>query len=189
MKTELGMIINLIIFLLVSGLFVSFSWRSLRNPDSHGFFRFFALEGILVLILINFPYWHQDILSPKQMLSWALFSASIFFVIRGYLQLRIQGGNRSADINPENLAFENTGKIITDGIYRHIRHPMYSSLLLLTWGALLKHITVSWSLIALATSIFLITTAKKEERENNLYFGEPYEKYMRKSKMFIPYLF
>jgi len=183
------MIINLIIFLLLSGLFVSFSWRSLRNPDSHGFYRFFALEGILILILINFPYWHEDMLSPMQIFSWALFAVSVVFVSKGYLRLRNEGGSRSADINPENLTFENTGRIITEGIYRQIRHPMYSSLLLLTWGTLLKHITISGSLIALVASLFLIAAVKKEERENIQYFGKAYGKYMGKTKMFIPYLF
>ena len=179
----------MVVFIVFSGFFVSFSRRALRNPGSHGFYRFFALEGILVLILLNFPYWHEDMLSPKQMLSWALFAVSIMFVIKGYQQLRKEGGTRSADINPENLTFENTGKIITDGLYRHIRHPMYSSLLLLTWGTLLKHITISGSLIALVSSLFLIATAKKEEQENIMYFGEAYGEYMRKTKMFIPYLF
>ena len=188
MQTE-SIIINLVVFFLVSAFFIGFSRRPLRNPNSHGFYRFFALEGILLLILINFPYWHQDMLSPKQMISWALFTVSILFVIQGYSQLRKEGGNRSADFNPENLNFENTGRIVTEGIYRHIRHPMYSSLLILTWGALLKHITVPASIIALTTSLFLIATAKKEERENNLYFGTAYKEYMRKTKMFIPYIF
>lgn len=189
MQTELTGILNLLIFFLVSGFLASFSRRPLRNPDSHGFYRFFALEGILILILINFPYWHEDMLSGKQLLSWALLSVSILFVVQGYSQLRKEGGERSADIHPENLTFENTGKIVTAGIYKHIRHPMYSSLLLLTWGTLLKHITGAAILVSLITSLFLIVTAKKEERENILYFGAAYLKYMRKTKMFIPYLF
>ncbi|MEN8142930.1 MAG: methyltransferase, partial [Thermodesulfobacteriota bacterium] len=107
----------------------------------------------------------------------------------GFLQLRKLGGKRAADINPENFTFENTGKIVTAGIYKYIRHPMYSSLLLLTWGALLKHISVATAVIALISSLFLIATAKKEERENDLYFGTAYGQYMRKTKMFIPYIF
>lgn len=189
MKIELIVILNLVIFILVSGVFIGISRRPLSNPSSHGFYRFFALEGILLLFLLNFPYWHDNMLSPNQLLSWALFSLSILFVIQGFLQLRKLGGKRSAEINPENFTFENTGKIVTDGIYRYIRHPMYSSLLLLTWGALLKHINVTTAVIALISSLFLIATAKKEEHENDLYFGSAYGQYMRKTKMFIPYIF
>ena len=189
LRMELIVIINLIVFSLVSVFFIGFSWRALHNPDSHGFYRFFALEGILALVLINFPYWHEDMLSPGQLLSWALLSVSVLFVIQGYSQLRKLGGNRSADFNPANLNFENTGRVVSEGIYRHIRHPMYSSLLILAWGALLKHITVPGLLIALTTSLFLFAAAKKEEHENNLYFGAAYDKYMRKTKMFIPYTF
>jgi protein-S-isoprenylcysteine O-methyltransferase Ste14 len=189
LKTELIDILNLLIFILVSGVFIGFSRRPLSNPNSHGFYRFFALEGILLLFLLNFPYWHDNMLAPNQLLSWALFSFSILFVIQGFLQLRKLGGKRSAEINPENFTFENTGKIVTDGIYKYIRHPMYSSLLLLTWGALLKHISLTTAVIALISSLFLITTAKKEEHENDLYFGTAYGQYMRKTKMFIPYIF
>jgi protein-S-isoprenylcysteine O-methyltransferase Ste14 len=189
LKTELVFILNLLIFILVSGVFIGISRRPLSNPNSHGFYRFFALEGILLLFLLNFPYWHENMLSPNQLLSWALFSISILFVIQGFLQLHKLGGKRSAEINPENFTFENTGKIVTDGIYRYIRHPMYSSLMLLTWGALLKHISVTTAVIALTSSLFLIATAKKEERENDLYFGTAYGQYMRKTKMFIPYIF
>ncbi len=38
------------------------------------------------------------------------------------------------------------------------------------------------------TSAFLIATAKVEEKENVLKFGDQYVAYMKKTKMFVPFL-
>lgn len=43
---------------------------------------------------------------------------------------------READ--PQLLAFERTSTPVTTGIYRYIRHPLCSSLLLLAWGLFFK---------------------------------------------------
>ena len=36
---------------------------------------------------------------------------------------------------------------------------------------------------------FLLVTAKVEEEENTRYFGIAYRRYMRQTKMFVPFLF
>ena len=89
---------------------------------------------------------------------------------------------------PENHSFENTVHVVEEGLYRYVRHPMYSSLLFLGWGAFFKHINgLNVGLILLA-SAFLIATAKVEERENIRFFGPVYTEYMQRTKMFIPWL-
>ena len=75
------------------------------------------------------------------------------------------------------------------GLYRYIRHPMYSSLLFLAWGAFLKHITPLTSMLILAVSGFLTACARVEERENIRFFGSVYDEYMQRTGMFIPRLF
>jgi protein-S-isoprenylcysteine O-methyltransferase Ste14 len=87
------------------------------------------------------------------------------------------------------LAFEKTSALVTTGIYRHIRHPLYSSLLLLIWGAFFKSPTWLGAGLALAASLCLILTAKADEVECINYFGESYREYMKKTKKFIPFLF
>lgn len=183
-------VIRIILFILLSTFFLVFSWRPLHNPRSHGFYRFFAFEGILILILLNIPFWVENPFSPLQLISWILLFLSILFAIQGFYLLRKLGGFRSRGrINPENLGFENTNKLVTDGIYKYIRHPLYSSLLLLAWGTFLKHISIYGIAAVLITSVFLVATAKTEERENISFFGPCYEEYIKKTKMFIPYLF
>jgi protein-S-isoprenylcysteine O-methyltransferase Ste14 len=49
----------------------------------------------------------------------------------------------------------------------------------------------SWpgGLLALASTLLLLATAKAEESENIRYFGPAYSEYMKRTKMFIPFLF
>jgi len=177
------------LFILISLILLWVSRRPLRNFRSHGFYRFFAFEGVLALVLINQPYWFDEPFSLRQLLSWTLLICSVGFVIHGVQLLRIVGGRGDRQDMPENLPFENTVKLVKVGLYRFIRHPMYASLLLLAWGAFLKNPVPLTVALTAATTLFLVVTAKVEERENLHFFGDQYQDYCRRSKMFIPFVF
>lgn len=78
--------------------------------------------------------------------------------------------------------------LITTGVYWYIRHPMYASLLYLTWGIAFKNPSVIIVIFAEATTIFLYLTVRVEERENLSYFGEEYRQYMKRTRRFVPWL-
>nr|WP_319494263.1 isoprenylcysteine carboxylmethyltransferase family protein [uncultured Desulfobacter sp.] len=180
---------NFILFIIISLILVWISRHPLKNYRSHGFYRFFAFEGITALLALNQPYWFNDPFSPRQILSWALLICSIVFVLFAVRLLRTLGGHNRRNDMPENFNFENTAHIVDTGLYRFIRHPMYTSLLLLNWGAFLKHISPLTLTISVATTLFLIAAAKVEEKENQIFFGNAYTEYCSRSKMFIPFLF
>jgi protein-S-isoprenylcysteine O-methyltransferase Ste14 len=181
--------VRIILFLFISLILLWVSRRSLRNVCSHGFYRFFAFEGVVALVLLNHPYWFEQPFALRQLVSWCLLACSVAFVLHGVQLLRIVGGQEQRQDMPENLAFENTVNLVEVGLYRFIRHPMYASLLFLAWGALLKHPAWQSLVLALWVSAFLIATAKIEERENLRFFGHDYRAYCERSKMFIPFLF
>ncbi len=183
-----GVVVSFFFVLISLGL-VWFSRHSLRNYRSHGFYRFFAFEGVVALLMLNHPYWFDNPFSFRQMISWTLLICSVCFVVNGLNLLRIMGGQAHRKEMPENLAFENTVHLVDVGLYRFIRHPMYASLLLLAWGAFLKHMPPLTFMIALGTTLFLVATAKVEEKENLVFFGPKYGEYCTRSKMFIPFLF
>jgi protein-S-isoprenylcysteine O-methyltransferase Ste14 len=181
--------VRVVLFVLISAALVRISWRPLHNPRCHGFYRFFAFEGIAVLLFLNIPYWFKDIYSLHQSISWILLFASLAFVVSAVHRLRRFGGSEARTEHPENFAFENTTHLVTTGIYRYIRHPMYSSLGLLVWGIFPKHVSPVGFFIAVVSTGFLMIAAKIEERENIAFFGPRYIAYGKRSKMFIPYLF
>ena len=179
---------RIVLFIVGTIFFLYFSRRSLFNPRSHGFYRFFVFEGLLALGLLNHPYWFSDPFSALHIVSWLLLFTSIYFVVQSLLMLKKRGGYAERKDMPENHSFENTVNVVEEGLYRYVRHPMYSSLLFLGWGAFLKNITLVTSGLIFLVSGFLVAAARVEERENVRFFGAAYEAYMKRSRMFIPWL-
>lgn len=178
-----------ILFLIFSGVFVFISWDSLNRSRSHGFYRFFAWEFMLVLFLLNVSFWFKNSVALHQLLSWALLFLSAGAALCGFLQLRCMGKADPRRDDASLVRFEKTTVLIASGVYRYIRHPMYCSLVLLTWGIFFKRISPAGLALATVATFFLLLTALREEEENVRYFGEPYREYMKKTKRFIPFLF
>ena len=175
-----------IVFVVVSLGIIFISWKSLLKPRSHGFYRFFAFELLLFLFLINLNYWFEDPFSLLQLISWVLLAVSLFLAIHGFYLLQVIGKPQRAVQGSSDLGFENTANLVTIGAYKYIRHPLYASLLLIDWGIFFKHTAWLSGSLALAVSVFLIDTAKAEERENITRFGDEYSRYRKNTKMFIP---
>ena len=180
---------KLVAFAVLSACLIYISRASLRTPRSHGFYRFFAWEFILALILINLERWFQQPFSIRQIISWFLLIASSILVVHGAYLLRVVGrpdNKRSEDV--PLIGIEKTTSLVTVGAYKYIRHPIYSSLLFLAWGVFFKDPTWLGIIMALAATTFLVITAKVEEAECLRYFGPSYQAYMRQTKMFVPFL-
>ncbi len=181
---------KLFAFLVVSAGLIYISRASLRAPRSHGFYRFFAWEFIVALFLLNVDVWFQTPFAWYQLVSWFLLLVCLVPLILGIRALTSRGkpvARREAE--PQLLAFEKTSSLVTSGIYRYIRHPLYSSLLFLTWGIFFKVPTWLGLILALAATLFLIATARADEAECMHFFGTPYQEYMKRSKRFVPFLF
>ena len=181
--------IKVLIFTIVTLALFYISRRSLINPRSHGFYRFFAWEAILVLILMNFRYWFENPVTPRQLISWTLLLISLYLIVRGLYNLLAMG--KPSKRRPDNTLFdlEKTTVLTRTGPFKYIRHPIYSSLLFLTWGTYLKSPSGPGVALALVATGLLIATAKVEERENIRFFGDQYRDYMRETKNFIPFIF
>jgi protein-S-isoprenylcysteine O-methyltransferase Ste14 len=175
------LLIKLTIFLVANAGILFVSWKPLRNPRSHGFYRFFAFESALILILLNLDNWFRDPFCVHQIISWVLLLASIILVAHGVYLLRVVGRPKSG--------IESTTKMVIVGAYKYIRHPLYSSLFFLVWGVFLKAPSIPAGILAAVATAFSITTARIEEAENIQKFGAEYTAYMKTTRMFIPFLF
>ena len=180
--------LNIIAFLIVSLPVIYLSWRSLGSVKNHGFYRFFAWELMLWILICNIRVWFRDPLSVHQIISWFLLGLSIYPVVDGIYRFKAAGRINRERGDPTLFGFEHTTSLITTGVYRYIRHPMYASLLYLNWGIALKNPTVLILIYAWVATIFLYLTVRVEERENLAYFGEEYRQYMKQSKRFVPWV-
>lgn len=180
--------IRLLVYVALSVPIVWVSRRSLRHPGAHGFSRFFAFQAVLGLMVSNVSYWFRRPLEPPQIASWLCLIVSALLLVWGFMLLRRRGGFHPAAEALPAFEWEKTGRLVTTGIYRYIRHPMYSSLLFLAWGAVLKLVTPTTLILGAAASLALFATAKAEEAENLARFGEEYRAYMRRTRRFVPFL-
>lgn len=172
---------ELILFIAGSIFIVWISIPSLRRLGSHGYFRFFAWEAILGMFLVNVRSWFVHPFTWYQIISWILLFTSLVPIISGVYLLRHAG-------KPTD-ALEATTQLVQSGIYRFIRHPLYASLLLLAWGIFFKSPSLLDGCLATVTTAFLYATARADEAECLVKFGEEYTGYMKKAKMFIPFIY
>jgi protein-S-isoprenylcysteine O-methyltransferase Ste14 len=185
-------VLRLVLFAGVSAVLAYVSRASLKVPRSHGFYRFLAWEFILALVLLNFRslgQWFGDPVCLRQLVSWVLLFGSIVPAAWGAHLLRTRGRPQVSRDDRQLLEFEKTTQLVTAGPFRYVRHPLYSSLVLLAWGVFFKRPSAPASALALCATALLVATAKAEESENCRYFGTVYRTYMQETKMFIPFVF
>jgi protein-S-isoprenylcysteine O-methyltransferase Ste14 len=84
---------------------------------------------------------------------------------------------------------EATPQLVTKGIYRTIRHPLYASLLYLAWGIFFKSPSILDGCLVIVATAFLYATARADEAECRVKFGKEYADYMNKTRMFVPFDF
>jgi protein-S-isoprenylcysteine O-methyltransferase Ste14 len=77
--------------------------------------------------------------------------------------------------------------LVTSGIYAYIRHPMYLSVIVMSFALVFSSVTLLQSFFFFALLLVLVLKAKKEE---SLWMeeSEAYEKYRSKTKLFIPFI-
>jgi protein-S-isoprenylcysteine O-methyltransferase Ste14 len=181
-------VFQIIIFVIGTLGLVFVSRNSIRQPGTHGFYRFFAWELMLLLYVLNIHAWYVDIDATHQVVAGIFFMVSLFLILVGALQLFLMGKPDDKRNDVPMLHFEKTTVLVTSGIYRYIRHPIYGSLFFLCWGFFFKCPTWLGFVVALLASIFLVATARVEEVECIRFFGESYRDYMKRSKMLVPFI-
>ncbi|HEY5982173.1 MAG TPA: isoprenylcysteine carboxylmethyltransferase family protein [Anaerolineales bacterium] len=182
--------VRLAVFVLVTAALAYLSRASLVRPRSHGFVRFFVFEAVLGLFLLNALQWFVDPLSWHQVISWVLLMCSLVPLILGVWALQAHGKPNASDRpDPELLGFERTSRLVDEGVFGLIRHPMYCSLLLFAWGVFMKAPALPAAALALGATAGLILMAKRDEDECQRAFGVPYREYMRRTRRFIPYVY
>lgn len=179
---------KVIVFCILSLPLLALSWRTLFGLKNHGLYRWIVWECILWLAIQNYRYLIVEEFDFQQLIASALMIASLVFVLSAVFTMR-KKGRVSKQRNDHTLyGFEKTTVLIESGVFKHLRHPMYSSLLFLAWGILLRNIEFHLLIVASIATGACIIAALMEEKENMAYFGESYRQYMQKTAMFIPYV-
>lgn len=83
-------------------------------------------------------------------------------------------------------AGEKNGKLVITGLYRHMRHPLYTFGLLFIW--LTPMMTVNMLVVYISSTLYIIIGAYFEERKLLREFGDAYAEYQSNTPMLIPKL-
>jgi methanethiol S-methyltransferase len=81
---------------------------------------------------------------------------------------------------------DNSSELTKTGLYRYIRHPLYTSGLALIW--LIPRMTVNLLAINLPLTAYILIGATLEERKLIKEFRQAYKDYIISTPMFIPFL-
>jgi len=77
-------------------------------------------------------------------------------------------------------------RLVVRGLYRWVRHPLYTAGLLLIW--LLPVMTVNLLALSLGLMLYIVIGAMFEERKLEDEFGQAYVEYRRSTPMLVPFL-
>lgn len=159
------------------------------GPASDRWFRIgYNLIAVLTLLPILFlPILLMDqeiyvIRYPWVILTLILQVLAVFVLIVGLRQTGITSfiGLRQL-LLPEDTT---PTRLVTTGLYRYVRHPLYSAGLVFIWLISL----LTWNLLALNLGLtaYIFIGAYFEERKLRLEFGEAYAEYYHHTPMLIP---
>ncbi len=113
---------------------------------------------------------------------YLLLIAGLSLDIIGILTLR-RAYSQTARSRPDNQ------KLITYGIYRFIRDPIYLGVILFSLSAPLILRSLLGLLVMIALVPMIVYRIRVEERVLTKRFGKEYEEYARKTKRFIPHVY
>ena len=161
-------------------------WRALGPAKAY--LILFGMVGLLMLLIFRFrePLLHVrfGVSGPLTALAIVLFATSMAI---GVLRTRHLTPAVLFGL-PQLSRRRYPGKLITDGIYAHVRHPRYVQVELgLAAVALFTNYLSAYG-IAAASIPIIYGVVLLEERELRERFGEQYEQYCRRVPRFLPRL-
>jgi protein-S-isoprenylcysteine O-methyltransferase Ste14 len=79
--------------------------------------------------------------------------------------------------------------LVTTGPYRYVRHPIYTSMILMFIGTILYYGSPFIAIFFVVLTIDFVLRTRKEEQIMIELFGEKYTEYMKRTKRLIPLIY
>jgi len=86
------------------------------------------------------------------------------------------------------LIHSSKGGLVTEELYKYVRHPQYSGLFLIMIGMLIQWPTIITAVMFPVLLFVYYRLSKREESEMIKLYGDEYRQYMQKTPMFMPKL-
>jgi protein-S-isoprenylcysteine O-methyltransferase Ste14 len=86
------------------------------------------------------------------------------------------------------MSLKEQPELVTSGPYAHLRHPIYTGLILAMLGSAIG-VNVFWALMLVPVGAYFVYSARREETAMLQLFPEQYAAYMARTGMLAPRLF
>ncbi len=148
------------------------------KPITYGYVTCAVLS--LIVAPIEATYWPSEVPILQQIIGAAI---GLVGLALGLLSFKALGRNFRVFGAPRR-----SGTLITNGIYRYIRHPMYIGTIMAVGGYVLAFGSLLATPLWLGVTIFYVVKSIKEERLLIDKYPE-YEEYCKHTWKFIPYIY
>ena len=184
---------------IIHSLLASIGFKNfIRRALGNGFMKFYRLLYNLFAVVSILPVLYLMISLPDKTLYQApapwnyLLRAgqvlSVVFLFIAVLQTDLLSfaGLRQLIVgySPGALREEKTGSLVTSGLHRSVRHPLYTFSLLILW--LSPSMSLHSFIVYAALTIYILIGIIFEERKLLREFGAPYAEYKSRTPMLFP---
>lgn len=162
----------------------------LRRTFGHDFMKFYRLLYNIFAVISIAPVLYlmislpdktlYQILSPWNYLMRAGQVISALFLFAAVMQTDILSFAGLRQLFEE----ERKGDLVTSGLYRFVRHPLYTFSLLILW--LSPSVTINSFIVYVALTLYVLIGIVFEERKLLREFGKEYTTYKSVTPMLIP---
>ncbi len=149
---------------------------------TYNFIAIITLLPILLLPILLIDEQIYRIPLPWVMLTIAIQLFAVVILVLGVRQTGITSFiGLSQLLLPEDTS---PPRMVTDGLYRYVRHPLYTAGLVIIW--LIPLMTYNLLALILGLTIYIFVGAYFEERKLLLEFGDAYAEYRQRTPMLVP---
>lgn len=139
---------------------------------------------LIAFIMIGYWDWLYFIFTPE-LVNWLLFLPGIILVIIGLFlsnaASKVISVSTVADMRTDRMP-----KLVTDGIYSKIRHPLYLSTILLLIALALLYPNPRIIVFSFSLSIYTMIGAYLEEEKLVKHYGQNYLEYRKNVGFILP---
>lgn len=82
--------------------------------------------------------------------------------------------------------YQSQGELVTDGVYKYVRHPQYTGIFIITLAFMIQWPTLTTLILWPFVIAMYVRLAKQEEQDVLKEFPEAYREYMERTPMFFP---
>ena len=144
-------------------------------------FKFFlkaAYEIILVFLqffIISLHFFQWEFIPQKQIIQASPFSylLGILIIIIAFIIMLVSIKDLGRNLSPFPRPINN-GNLVTTGIYRFTRHPMYNSLIFMSFGVFITKLSIYYLFLSISLALIIKFKVALEEQ----YLNNKFKKYL-----------